>query len=77
MDHTFSAAERHRAEEILIDPKYAPKPEYFLQLYGGVSHGWALRGDPAIERESECLLFFLPTPEFPILVFVTHACVDM
>ncbi|EIM83284.1 alpha/beta-hydrolase [Stereum hirsutum FP-91666 SS1] len=51
IDHTFSAAARHKAEEILVDPKYAPKPEYYLQLYGGVAHGWSLRGDPTIERE--------------------------
>lgn len=77
IDHTFSAAARHKAEEILIDPQYAPKPEYHLQLYGGVAHGWALRGDPAIEKERESFLFFLPKLASPALVLVTHICMDI
>ncbi|KAF9026836.1 dienelactone hydrolase [Hymenopellis radicata] len=40
-DHTFPAASRHRAEEILQEVKAT----YQVQLFSRVEHGFALRGD--------------------------------
>jgi dienelactone hydrolase len=49
-DHTFPAPSRHRAEELLT----AGKRTFHIQLFSGVSHGFALRGnmENAYERES-------------------------
>ena len=41
-DHTFDATSRNRAVDILI----SQKKSYHLQLFSGVEHGFALRGDP-------------------------------
>lgn len=41
VDHTFDSHSRQRALEILQTEK---KP-YHLQLFSGVEHGFALRGD--------------------------------
>ncbi|KAF8193917.1 dienelactone hydrolase [Mycena galopus ATCC 62051] len=40
-DHTFPAPARHRAEEILT----AGKRTFHIQLFSGVEHGFALRGN--------------------------------
>ncbi|KAJ7177293.1 hypothetical protein C8R43DRAFT_1193304 [Mycena crocata] len=40
-DHTFPAPSRHRAEELLA----AGKRTFLIQLFSGVAHGFALRGD--------------------------------
>ncbi|KAK9476227.1 dienelactone hydrolase [Lipomyces japonicus] len=40
-DHIFPAEKRHLSEQILIDIKAT----YFLSLYSGVTHGFAVRGD--------------------------------
>ncbi|KAJ7097117.1 dienelactone hydrolase [Mycena belliarum] len=42
-DHTFSREARHRAEELLT----ARKATFHIQLFSGVEHGFALRGDMA------------------------------
>ncbi|OBZ68577.1 Protein AIM2 [Grifola frondosa] len=47
IDHTFSLEARRRAEDILVEAK-AP---YFIQVFGQVSHGFALRGDPNIPAQ--------------------------
>jgi dienelactone hydrolase len=41
-DHIFSVEKRHESEEIL---KTSGLP-YQINLYGGVEHGFAVRGDP-------------------------------
>lgn len=46
-DHTFSAESRHRSEEILI----SIKAKYYYQLFSGVKHGFALRGNMEVENE--------------------------
>jgi len=40
-DHTFGTALRNRAVDILIEDKKT----YHVQLFSGVEHGFALRGD--------------------------------
>jgi dienelactone hydrolase len=40
-DHVFPPPKRHESEEILIKTKMA----YQINLYGGVSHGFAIRAD--------------------------------
>jgi len=45
-DGSFPAASRHRAEEILTEIKAT----YHVQLFSGVSHGFATRGDPNVEN---------------------------
>jgi len=40
-DHTFPAPSRHRGEEILTQDKRV----YHFQLFSGVEHGFALRGN--------------------------------
>jgi len=49
-DHTFGAEERNKAIDILIEDK----KKYQLQLFCGVDHGFALRGnmEDAYERWS-------------------------
>lgn len=46
-DGTFPAESRHKAEEILVEKKAS----YHFQLFSGVSHGFAVRGDPDDENE--------------------------
>ncbi|KAH8113614.1 alpha/beta-hydrolase [Phellopilus nigrolimitatus] len=46
-DHTFSTEFRRRAEGILVEDKKV----YHLQVFGGVKHGFAVRGDPNVENE--------------------------
>ena len=51
IDHTFPTELRRRAEDILVEKKH----DYFFQVFGGVAHGFAVRGDPniPIQRKSE------------------------
>jgi hypothetical protein len=42
IDHTFDVPSRRRALDIL----QAEKKVYHYQLFSGVEHGFALRGDP-------------------------------
>ncbi|KAI0701266.1 alpha/beta-hydrolase [Cerioporus squamosus] len=44
IDHTFPVESRRRAEDILVEGKKT----YFIQVFGSVAHGFALRGDPKI-----------------------------
>lgn len=53
VDHTFDLHSRQRALEIL----QAEKKPYQLQLFSGVEHGFALRGD--LENPYERQLPFL------------------
>lgn len=46
-DITFPPEGRHKAEEILA----ANKQTYHFQLFSGVSHGFAVRGDMDNENE--------------------------
>lgn len=49
-DFTFPHAARRRAEDILV----ARKATYFIQIFGGASHGFATRPDPAVPGDREC-----------------------
>ncbi|KAK0439999.1 Alpha/Beta hydrolase protein [Desarmillaria tabescens] len=44
IDHTFPLESRRRAEDILIENKAS----YCFQVFSGVKHGFALRGDPNV-----------------------------
>ena len=48
-DHTFPAPSRHRAEELLT----AGKRTFHIQLFSGVEHGFALRGNMEDPYERE------------------------
>ncbi|EIW63762.1 alpha/beta-hydrolase [Trametes versicolor FP-101664 SS1] len=47
IDHTFPAESRRRAEDLLVEQKAT----YFIQVFGSVKHGFALRGDPKVPVE--------------------------
>jgi len=47
VDHTFPAESRHKTEKILVDNKQT----YHFQLFSGVAHGFALRGNMDVENE--------------------------
>ncbi|KAG9315938.1 dienelactone hydrolase [Chiua virens] len=55
-DFTFPLDKRRRAEDILV----SNKSTYFFQVFSGVSHGFAVRGDPSVpharwaKEESAC-----------------------
>jgi len=46
VDGAFPAESRRRAEDILAEKK----AKYLVQVFSGVSHGFATRGDPAVEN---------------------------
>ncbi|KAI0045117.1 alpha/beta-hydrolase [Auriscalpium vulgare] len=46
-DWTFERSARHRAEEILTQIK----AEYHIQVFSGVAHGFAVRGNPDVPHE--------------------------
>ncbi|KZO93050.1 alpha/beta-hydrolase [Calocera viscosa TUFC12733] len=46
-DRAFPPESRHKAEAILTEGKKV----YHFQLFSGVSHGFAIKGDPSIENE--------------------------
>ncbi|EJC99886.1 uncharacterized protein FOMMEDRAFT_160341 [Fomitiporia mediterranea MF3/22] len=48
VDHTFPTDLRRRAEDILVGGKH----DYHFQVFGGVSHGFAVRGDLNNSKES-------------------------
>ncbi|KAI8980620.1 Alpha/Beta hydrolase protein [Trametes punicea] len=47
VDHTFPLESRRRAEDMLVEQKAT----YYIQVFGSVKHGFALRGDPSIPAE--------------------------
>ncbi|KAI0801391.1 alpha/beta-hydrolase [Fomes fomentarius] len=47
IDHTFPLEARRRAEDILVEKKNT----YFIQVFGSVQHGFALRSDPKIPEQ--------------------------
>ncbi|KAF9042325.1 Alpha/Beta hydrolase protein [Panaeolus papilionaceus] len=47
VDQTFPTTARRRAEDILVEIKAT----YHVQVFSGVVHGFATRGDPEIENE--------------------------
>ncbi|KAG5637607.1 hypothetical protein H0H81_003999 [Sphagnurus paluster] len=47
VDRTFPLDSRRRAEDLLV----AAKATYLIQVFSGVSHGFATRGDPDVEHE--------------------------
>lgn len=56
-DFTFPLESRRRAEDLLI----AAKAKYHIQVFSGVSHGFAVRGNPDVEQERECICSFVPS----------------
>jgi hypothetical protein len=46
-DFMFPLASRRRAEDILS----AKKASYHTQVFSGVEHGFAVRGNPEVENE--------------------------
>ncbi|KAI0652751.1 alpha/beta-hydrolase [Trametes meyenii] len=47
VDQTFPVASRRKAEDLLAEQKAT----YFVQVFGGVQHGFATRGDPKVPAE--------------------------
>jgi len=47
VDHTFGLESRRIAEDILV----ANKAVYHFQVFSGVAHGFAIRGNPEVENE--------------------------
>jgi len=63
VDHTFPLEFRHRAEDILIEIKAT----YHIQLFSGLSHGFALRGnldDPVAHKS----IYLVNPVLWPILI---------
>lgn len=50
IDHTFDAESRNQAIDMLMEDKKV----YHLQLFSGVEHGFALRGNQDDPYEREC-----------------------
>jgi len=46
-DHTFLLESRRRAEDLLV----AAKAQYYIQVFSGVVHSFAVRGNPDVENE--------------------------
>ncbi|KAI9069681.1 alpha/beta-hydrolase [Trametes sanguinea] len=44
VDHTFPVESRRRAEDLLVEQK----AKYYIQVFSGVEHGFALRGDMSV-----------------------------
>jgi len=44
IDHTFPIESRRRAEDILVEKKAT----YTIQVFSGIKHGFAVRGDPEV-----------------------------
>jgi Dienelactone hydrolase family len=60
VDPTFPAQSRHTSEEILAEIKAT----YHYQLFSGVVHGFALRGDMDNENERRSI-------ELPIALYIS------
>lgn len=46
-DHLFPLASRRRAEDIMVTRKCT----YYFQIFSGITHGFAVRGNPDVEQE--------------------------
>ncbi|KAI0041986.1 alpha/beta-hydrolase [Auriscalpium vulgare] len=46
-DFTFDRTARHRAEELLVQVQ----AQYHIQVFSGVAHGFAIRGNPDVPHE--------------------------
>jgi len=46
-DMTFPLTSRRRAEDIMV----SRKSTYYFQVFSGVKHGFAVRGNPDVETE--------------------------
>jgi hypothetical protein len=46
-DGMFPLTSRRRAEDILV----AEKATYHIQVFSGITHGFAVRGNPEVENE--------------------------
>lgn len=46
-DSAFPLDKRRRAEDLLVEGKKV----YYIQVFSGVSHGFAVKGNPDIEAE--------------------------
>ncbi|PVH79863.1 NAD(P)-binding protein [Cadophora sp. DSE1049] len=69
-DHTFNAESRRRAVDILVERKQP----YQVQLFSGVAHGFALRGDMnnAYERKAVTRLVARIATLFHVLIDELH-----
>jgi hypothetical protein len=54
-DFLFPLTSRRRAEDIL----FAKKASYHIQVFSGVEHGFAVRGNPEVENERTYHDFYL------------------
>lgn len=59
VDHTFDQRSRRRALDILR----AEKKTWHLQLFSGVEHGFALRGDPKDPFQRKSMQVNSPVPQ--------------
>jgi dienelactone hydrolase len=60
IDPTFPVESRRRAEDILDEIKAT----YHVQIFGGVEHGFATRGDPSVEVIRESTFVFDRSEQF-------------
>jgi len=67
-DPTFPTASRRRAEDILVEINAT----YYIEVFSSVEHGFAVRGDTAVENiraHPILILYYFPNSEFSICVF--------
>ena len=57
---TFPLSSRRRAEDILVHTKSS----YYFQVFSGVAHGFAVRGNPEVPDERGCLFISLRRGRF-------------
>ncbi|KAH7906915.1 dienelactone hydrolase [Hygrophoropsis aurantiaca] len=50
-DHTFPLCSRRRAEDIMLAKTAESRPQFYIQVFSGVRHGFAVRGDPHIPHQ--------------------------
>lgn len=62
-DITFPTSERHRAEEILAEIKAT----YHVQVFSGVEHGFAARGDITLENIRKLVHWMLYVVELRLI----------
>lgn len=62
IDHTFPLPFRRRAEDILLEVK----ANYHFQVFAGVAHGFAVRGDPEVDQTRKCVVLPASSPSIHI-----------